>query len=71
MKTSKRKMNISEFERQKPHKTPQALRNLIKKYRKIVVEMPIMDDEDAVKVEMADDFVKELESLKKIFEKVE
>lgn len=71
MKTSKRKMNISEFERQKPRKTHQALRNLIKKYRKIVVEMPIMDDEDAVKVEMAADFIKELESLKKIFEKGE
>ena len=71
MKTSKRKMNISEFERQKPHKPHQALRNLIKKYRKIVVEMPIMDDEDAVKVEMAADFLKELESLKKIFEKGE
>ena len=33
--------------------------------------MPIMDDEDAVKVEMAADFIKELESLKKIFEKGE
>ena len=71
MKTSKRKMNISEFERRKPHKTHQTLRNLIKKYRKIVVERPIMDDEDAVKVEMAAEFVKELESLKKIFEKGE
>ena len=29
------------------------------------------DDEDAVRVEMAADFAKELESLKKIFEKGE
>ena len=28
-----------------------------------------MDDEDAIRVEMAADFVKELENLKKIFEK--
>jgi len=64
-------MNVSEFERTKPRKTYKTLRNLIKKYRKIVVEMPIMDDEDAVKVEMAADFIKELEKLKKIFEKGE
>ena len=30
-----------------------------------------MDDEDAIRVEMAADFVKELEKLKKIFEKGE
>ena len=64
-------MNISEFERLKPRKTHQTLRNLIKKYRKIVVEIPIMDDEDAVRVEMAADFAKDLENLKKIFEKGE
>ena len=33
--------------------------------------MPIMDDEDAIKVEMAADFAKELVNLKKIFEKGE
>ena len=71
MRTSKQKMNISEFERQKPRKTHRTITNLIKKYRKIVVEMPIMDDEDAVKVEMAADFAKDLENLKKIFEKGE
>ena len=31
--------------------------------------MPIMDDEDAVRVEMAADFAKDLEKLKKTFEK--
>jgi len=64
-------MNISEFERQKPRKTHRTITNLIKKYQKIMLEMPIMDDEDAIRVEMAADFAKELENLKKIFEKGE
>ena len=64
-------MNISEFERKKPRKTHQAITNLIKKYKKIIMDMPMTDDEDAVRVEMAADFAKELESLKKIFEKGE
>ena len=64
-------MNISEFERQKPRKTHRALTSLIKKYQKIILDMPLMDDEDAIRVEMAADFAKELEKLKKIFEKGE
>jgi len=64
-------MNISEFERRKPHKTHQSIYNLIEKYKKIVVHMPLMDDEDAIKVEMAADFVKELEKLKESFKKGE
>ena len=64
-------MNISEFERRKPRKTHRALTDLIKKYHKIILEIPLMDDEDAIRVEMAADFVKELEKLKKIFEKGE
>ena len=64
-------MNISEFERRKPHKTHKTLTNLIKKYQKIVMDMPITDDEDAIKVEMAADFVKELTNLQKSFEKGE
>ena len=64
-------MNISEFERLKPRKTHKALVYLIKKYKKIVEEMPITDDEDAIKVEMAADFAKELEGLKKSFTKGE
>ena len=62
-------MSISEFERQKPRETHRVLVNLTKKYKKIVKDMPIMDDEDAIKIEMAADFVKELTNLKKIFEK--
>ena len=64
-------MNISEFERQKPRKTHRALTSLIKKYQKMILDMPLMDDEDAIRVEMAADFAKELEKLKKIFEKGE
>jgi len=64
-------MNISEFERKKPHKTHKALIYLIKKYKKIVNEMPITDDEDAIKVEMASDLAKELEGIKKSFTKGE
>ena len=71
MKTSKRKMNISEFERQKPRQTHKTITNLIKKYKKIIIDMPIMDDDDAIRVEMAADFAKELENLKKTFEKGE
>ena len=62
-------MNVSEFERQKPHETHKILINLIKKYKGIAEKLPIMDDEDAIKVEMASDFAKELSSLKKVFEK--
>jgi len=64
-------MNISEFERQKPRKTHRTITNLIKKYKKIITDMPMMDDEDAIKVEMSADFLKELQNLKKIFEKGE
>ena len=62
-------MNISEFERQKPQSTHKTITYLIKKYKKIANDLPIMDDEDAIKVEMASDFAKELSNLKKIFEK--
>tara|TARA_Y100001949_G_C15824510_1_gene259256 strand:- start:140 stop:334 length:195 start_codon:yes stop_codon:yes gene_type:complete len=64
-------MNISEFERTKPHRTFRKINAAIKKYDKIVKDMPIMDDEDAIKVEMAADFTKELENIKKSFAKGE
>lgn len=43
------------------------INKLIKKYKKIVMYMPLMDDEDAIKVEMAAEFQTELQQLKKIF----
>ena len=64
-------MSISEFERNKPQKTRKTLVDLIQKYKKIANSLPIMDDEDAIKVEMSSDFAKELQNLKKIFEKGE
>lgn len=59
--------SVSLFEASKPRKTYKAIKKLITKYRKIVVDMPIMDDEDAIKVEMAADFAKELEEVMKVF----
>ena len=60
-------MNISEFERGKPKKTMAYINKLIKKYKKIWRDDDIMDDYDAVKVEMAHDFERELQELKQIF----
>ena len=64
-------MNISEFERTKPRKTRKAIQKLIDKYRNIILNVEIMEEEDCIKVEMAADFSKELESLMKIFERGE
>ena len=64
-------MNISEFERNKPRQTFQKINAAIKKYDKIVDKLPITDDEDAIKIEMASDFSKELKSIKKSFTKGE
>ena len=60
-------MNISEFERVKPAKTYSKITTAIAKYEKIIMELPIMDDEDAIKVEMAADFASELQKIKKSF----
>lgn len=64
-------MNISEFERTKPRKTRKAIQKLIDKYRNIILNVEIMEEEDCIKVEMAADFTKELENLMKTFEKGE
>ena len=64
-------MNISEFERTKPRKTRKAIQKLIDKYRNIILNVEIMEEEDCIKVELAADFSKELENLMKIFERGE
>ena len=64
-------MNISEFERNKPRKTYELIQKLINKYRRLISNIEIMDDEDCIKVEMAADFAKELEEIKRIFKKGE
>jgi hypothetical protein len=60
-------MNISEFERKKPRKTHKAIKQLIDKYKHIVADMEIIGDEDLTKIEMAADFLKELEKVMKVF----
>ena len=64
-------MNISEFERKKPRKTYESIQKLINKYKRLISNIEIMDDEDCIKVEMAADFAKELEEIKRIFKKGE
>ena len=59
--------SVSEFERHKPRKTHRAINKLIKKYRDMIVNVEIMEDEDLIKIEMAGDFAKELEEVMKIF----
>jgi hypothetical protein len=60
-------MNISEFERKKPSKTYKAIQKLIVKYKHIVTDMEINGEEDLTKIEMAADFLKELEKIMKVF----
>jgi hypothetical protein len=60
-------MNISEFERKKPRKTHKAIQKLIGKYKHIVADMEIDGEEDLTKIEMAADFLKELEKIMKVF----
>ena len=60
-------MNISEFERNKPRKTHKAIKKLIDKYKHIVADMEIIGDEDLTKIEMAADFLKELQGIMKVF----
>ena len=64
-------MNISEFERCKPRATHQKIERALDKYKKMVKKHPITEDEDAIKVEMANEFVMKLEDIKKSFEKGE
>ena len=58
--------SVSEFERTKPKETYNAIISAKVKYETLLKETVIMDEADAVKVEMASRFLKDL---KKIFEK--
>jgi len=60
-------MNISEFERNKPVKTYRAIKKTIKKYKSVIDNMEMMDDDDCTRVEMADDFIKDLGKIMKLF----
>ena len=59
-------MNFSEFERTKPTETYKAIIKAKDKYETLLKETAIMEATDAVKVEMAGAFLKEL---KEIFQK--
>lgn len=59
-------MNVSEFERNKPTETYKAIISAKVKYETLLKETVIMEDTDAVKVDMAGAFLKEL---KNIFQK--
>ncbi len=58
--------NISEFERNKPRETHAAIMRAKEKYETLLKETVIMEDTDAVRVEMARHFLKDL---KEIFQK--
>ena len=64
---SNKMSNISEFERNKPKQTFKKIVFCIKKYKNIASNTIIEYDEDCIKIEMANDFVRELEEIKKIF----
>ncbi len=59
-------MNVSEFERNKPRKTYTAIMKAKEKYETLLKDTVIMEDTDAVRVEMARCFLKDL---KEIFQK--
>ena len=60
-------MNISEFERSKPTGTYNAFTVVKNKYEDILKETVVMNAEDAVKVEMASVFLKDLQGIYKKF----
>jgi hypothetical protein len=59
-------MNPSEFERTKPRETYAAIIKVKEKYETLLKETVIMEEADAIKVEMANAFLKDL---KNIFQK--
>jgi len=64
-------MNVSEFERNKPRETYKAIISAKEKYETLLKETVIMDNSDAVKVEMANAFLKELKNIFQKFTKGE
>jgi len=59
--------SVSSFERNKPRKTHKAIQRLINKYKDVVANVVIVNDEDCIKIEMAADFIKELEEVISVF----
>lgn len=59
--------SISEFERNKPTETHKAFMEVKEKYETLLKETVVMDDQDAVKVDMAGVFLKDLKEIYKKF----
>jgi hypothetical protein len=60
--------SVSQFERNKPKGTHRKINSAINKYEAIVSRSEPMDEnEEAARVEMANDFIKELKSIRKSF----
>ena len=58
-------MNISEFERTKPTETYRSITDAIKKYKKSIYnKYPPMDDEDAVAINLCEEFITDLTNIK-------
>ena len=58
-------MNISEFERTKPRETYKSITNAIEKYKKTIDnKYPPMDDEDAVAINLCEEFITDLINIK-------
>ena len=58
-------MNISEFERTKPTETYRSITDAIKKYKKTIDnKYPPMDDEDAVAINLCEEFIIDLTNIK-------
>jgi hypothetical protein len=61
-------MNISEFERNKPKKTMKTINDIIKKYQNYISEIDsVMDDSDAICLDIYNEVLNDLENIKKVF----
>ena len=59
--------NVSEFERGKPRETYAAIMKAKEKYENLVKSTVVMEDTDAVRVEMANCILKDLKEIYKNF----
>jgi hypothetical protein len=60
-------MNISEFERNKPKETYKIIAETTKKYENILKNTIVIDESDATKVMMAEEFLEDLNQIHKKF----
>ena len=61
-------MNISEFERRKPKKTMKAINDSIVKYQNYISEIDsVMDESDAICIDIYSEILNDLENIKKVF----